>query len=302
MNSITYLKRIFPLRAAIIALAMGLVIGGVASTALPSSAQEPPALLPLLPPLHIVTFQVEAAAAAQYDEALTVLDFEPNAATYERRHDGMAFFSVVDGAVTLRKDAKDTVYTKGQSFRQDPGAYYSIANKTSAKARIITTTLTSPGSAAEANHPDAVRPAILPTIAFFGKATFNSVSARFSHNHAIFEFPPRGGSGAHIHPAGQGIQIVMSGEVRQRLLTGDVLLKPGDVFIDVPNRPVSHENAGSQGQVSVVAYIFAPGPPAALPAVIPGVMPLPAPAAPGAAPAPPAPAISPPRTGDGGLK
>jgi quercetin dioxygenase-like cupin family protein len=105
----------------------------LASSAAPSSAQEPPALLPASPPSHVAVFQVEAPAPAQYDEALSVQDFEPNAWTYERRHEGMAFFSVVDGAVTVRKDGKDTVYGKGQSFRQDAGVYYSIGNKANAR-------------------------------------------------------------------------------------------------------------------------------------------------------------------------
>ncbi len=79
------------------------------------AAEDPPALLPPSPPSHVAAFQVEAAAPAQYEQTLTMLDFEPNAWTMERRHDGMAFFSVVEGAVTVRKDGKDSIYTRGQS-------------------------------------------------------------------------------------------------------------------------------------------------------------------------------------------
>src|SRR6266508_3491640 len=76
------------------ARALALILAGsiaaLASSAVPMSAQEPPALLPASPPSHFVTFQVETPGQAQYDEALTLQDFEPGAWTYERQHDGMA--------------------------------------------------------------------------------------------------------------------------------------------------------------------------------------------------------------------
>jgi quercetin dioxygenase-like cupin family protein len=149
----------------------------------------------------------------------------------------------------------------------------------------------------------------LAETAFFGEATFNTIPARFSLNQLIIDFRPGAGSGAHSHPAGQGLVIVMAGEGRQRLLTGDVIQKVGDVFVDTPNRAVSHENNGSQTMTVVVSYVFAAGPPAALPASIPGVPALVVAGPPGASQPPvgaPAasqpPAIRAPATGDAGLR
>lgn len=97
------------LRHALTAMAMaGLALAAVSSAA----AEDPPALLPPSPPSHFVLFTVEAPAA-QYEETLLLQDFEPGAWTTERRHDGMAFFSVLEGAVTMRKAGKDTLYAKG---------------------------------------------------------------------------------------------------------------------------------------------------------------------------------------------
>jgi quercetin dioxygenase-like cupin family protein len=72
-----------------------------------------------------------------------------------------------------------------------------------------------------------VRPGVLPTTAFSGKATFTNVPARFSINQVILDFRAGAGSGAHSHPSGQGLVIVMSGEHRHRLLTGDVVQRVG---------------------------------------------------------------------------
>jgi quercetin dioxygenase-like cupin family protein len=258
-------------------------------------AQEPPPLLPSPPPSHNVIFQVEAASPAQYDEELSVVDFEAGAWTYQRKHDGLSFFSVADGTLTLRTDGKDVAYTKGQSFRQTAGAYYAVGNLGSGKARLIVTTLTSPGLVAATNHPQADRPAKLAVTAFTGKATLTTIPANFVLNQAIFEFRPGAGSGAHVHPSGQGLQIVMSGEQRHKVLGGEIVQKPGEVLHDLANRPISHENRGSEPMTDVVSYVFY-GMPAAIPASLPGVQPLPS------APSAAAPAITPPRTGDAGLQ
>jgi quercetin dioxygenase-like cupin family protein len=306
------MKKLFPVRSplpcgrigrGLVVLLAGSLAGFAAATA-PVFSQEPQPLLPAAPPSHNVVFQVETPAAAQYDEELSVLDFDPGAWTYERKHDGTAFFSVVDGSLTVRADSKDTVYRRGESFRQDVGKYYSIGNQGNAKARLIVTTLTSPGLSAVELHPEAARPTRLPITSFTGKATLTTIPARFTLNQAIFEFQPGAGSGAHIHPSGQGLQIVMNGQQRHRLLTGDIVQGPGDVLHDLPNRPISHENRGSEPMVDVVSYVFY-GTPAAVPASIPGVQPLPAPATGAQAPSgqqvAQLPAVRPPTTGSGGL-
>jgi len=286
--------------------AASLVVGlaAAAGSAAPAFSQQPPMLLPPSPPSHFILFQVEAPAPAQYEEALSVLDFEPGAWTYERKHNGMAFFSVSEGTVTSRRDGKDTLYTRGESFRQDAGVFYSVGNTGAVRARLVQTTLTSPSLEAEADHPSATRPAKLPTTAFSGKTTFGNVPARFSLNQLIIEFRPGAGSGAHSHPAGQGLVIVMAGEHRHRLLGRDVTQKAGESFVDGPaGRPVSHENHGTEMLRVVGSYVFW-GMPAAVPESIPGVAPLPAPAAPATAPAAapaPLPAVRPPSTGDAGL-
>lgn len=174
---------------------------------------------------------------------------------------------------------------------------------TNARARLITTVLSEPGAPAEIAHPDAVRPTNMPRTAFSGSTTLNTVAARFTLNQLILDFRPGAGSGAHVHPAAQGLAIVIAGEQRNRLLNGEIVVqKTGDVFVDNPNRPVSHENNGSTMLTVLASYVGTTGAPPAVPASIPGVMPLPAP--PGPVPATPASAstFSPPNTGDGGLR
>ena len=264
--------------AGAVVLAAGLLLGFAASGAVPlqAVADEPPALLPPSAPSHVAVFQVETAAPAQYDEVLSVVDFEPGAWTYEHSYNGMAFFSVAEGTLTLRDAGKDTSYGRGQSFRRDRGAPFAIGNETTARARLIVTVLASPGAAGEARESDAAKPSRLPVTAFTGKTTLTTVPTRFILNQAIFEFRAGAGSGAHTHPASQGLQIVMSGEQVHRLSTGDVVQRPGDVFHDLASRPVSHENRGREPMVDVVSYVFWDNPPA-VPASLPGVAPLPIP-------------------------
>jgi quercetin dioxygenase-like cupin family protein len=250
-------------------------------TAAPAFAEDAPQLLPPSPPSHLVVFTVEAPGPAQYEETVVLQDFEPGAWTVERRHDGMAFFSVLDGAIAVKKAGKVTLYARGQSFRIDAGEYYSAGNISNAGARLITTTLTEPGAPSDAPHPDADRPLKTPSTAASGHTTLNTVGGRFTLNQLILSFRPGAGSGAHVHPEGQGIAIVIEGEQRNRLLDGEIVLqKLGDAFVDRPNRPVSHENNGSTMLTVLASYVFNAGTPPGLPAVIPGVMPLPAPPAP----------------------
>lgn len=266
-----------------------------------SRAQQPPSLLPISPPSHFALFQVEARAPAQYEQELSVLDFEPGAWTYERRHNGMAFFSVVEGSITLRQGGRETSYVRGETFRQNPGFFYSMGNAGNNRTRVIVTTLTPPGQPAEANHPEAARPSRLPAIAFIGKTTWGNVPERFTLNQLIVDFQPGAGSGAHYHPAGHGLVIVMAGEHVHRLEGRDVIQKVGESFVDGPaGRPVSHENQGRE-TLRVVASYMNWGTPPSVPASIPGVAPPPAPPAAAATPAPALPQVRPPATGDGGL-
>ncbi len=234
-----------------------------------------PALLPISPPRLVSVFPATApnTDTDAYDISLSILDLVPGAATPLQSRPGQLFATVVEGTVTISGAGDETVYGLGDKFTVEPYVVGSMTNAGDDPARLFVTVLSSPGAPDELDQPDSPAPALLPNVVFAGRTTIAAVQGQLVLSQGIFDFVPGAGSGAHSH-GGAGIVIVMSGEMTQRIPGGDVKQGVGDVFTEVPGRPVDHRNFGTETATVATSYLTPAGGPAAVPATLAGSPPL----------------------------
>ena len=266
--------------------AIASAIGLVAFTLIHASsaiAQSPPS------PSNrfIATFSVAAQAPAQYEIFQTILDFAPGAATREHSHGGPEFVTVIEGQLTRVKGSVETVFTAGQTFQEDVGTYFTVANRGNARAMAFATILLSPGQPVTINHGDRPIPGQQPRTIASSRTTVPTQPAELDLQQRIIDFSAGAYAGPHRH-SGPLLITQLSGEVVSRAGDIEIRQQPGGTYVEAAGVEAEHRNVGRETATVAVTFLLPRGAPPAVPVVQT------LPAAPGS--------IIPPRTGDGGIR
>lgn len=72
-----------------------------------------------------------------FTELVRVIDFPPGSGTGLHKHGGPTFILMIDGALALRQDGKDTVYDTGESWMEMPDTVHEAFNAGDTLARCI---------------------------------------------------------------------------------------------------------------------------------------------------------------------
>jgi len=281
MTTVPLLRlRMTGLAAAILAI----VIAGLVSGA-PVGAQTPPGPVSRFPasPFAIV------AAPAQYEVYQTVLEFRPGAKTREHTHGGPEFVTVVEGQLTRIKDGVETLFLPGQTFREEQGTFFTVANMGTLTARAFATILLSPGQPVTLNHPDRPVPGQVPTAVSVSRTTVGTQPAEFSLIQQIIDFAPGAYAPRHRH---NGVVLIsqLSGTILTRVGDAEIRQTAGGTYLENEGIAANHRNVGQETATVVVTFLVPRGrPPATAEASAPVAQAI-------------VPQILPPRTGDGGLR
>ncbi len=246
----------------------------------PAVAEDPPR-----PAQRMASSFPVSAAPAQYELSEQVLDFAPGAATRLHQHGGKAYVTVIEGQVIFRQGGVETVYNRGQSFTEEAWSFHTLVNKSGVKARIFITVLHSPGQTRILSHPDSTAPDIAPALVAAGSVVLRTQPAEFTLTQAVVDF----GAGAFQplhHHGGDGLVLVIDGEVAFTADGREQRLKPGQSFPDI-GAPHDARNVAAGTSTTVVTFLIRKGEPQTT------FLNAPAPSAP--------PSVRPPSTGDGGL-
>jgi quercetin dioxygenase-like cupin family protein len=271
-----------PLRV-VLAVALAAMLAGVFMYSGRAAGQEAPR-----PPSsrYVSTFSVTAPAPAQYEIVQTILDFAPGAITREHTHGGPEFVTVVEGTLTRIKGGVETTFTAGQSFREEAGGYFAVANRGSAKARAFATILLTPGQPVTINHADHAVPGLLPVTVAFSRTTVVTQPADFDLQQRIIDFGPGAYAGPHRHP-GPLLITQLSGEIVSKSGSVEVRQRAGGTYVESAGVTAEHHNPGSETATVAVTFLLPRGAPPAVPVQSPATT---------------APSISPPNTGDAGIR
>jgi quercetin dioxygenase-like cupin family protein len=244
-----------------------------------AGAQEPPR-----PTQRIVSSFDVSLVPGQYDVINQILDFPPGAATRLHQHGGQAFVTVLEGQVTRREGTVETVFGPGQTFIELPHTLHTVTNKGSVNARVFASFLLVPGARQTIDYPGVPAPAVSPKAAFVRRTTLNTQPGEFTLTQAIVDFAPGAFQPPHRH-GGQGLVMMIDGEVAFTNSAGEVRLKPGGIFADIGD-PHDALNVASGTSTTAVTFLIRKGErQTTLLTATAGA----------------GPAIQPPATGDGGL-
>jgi quercetin dioxygenase-like cupin family protein len=270
------------LRPAAIFAAVALTASSVLTGVGPAAGQEPP-----VPPSnrYVTTFPINAAAPAQYEIFQYILDFPSGAVTREHTHGGPEFVTVVEGQLTRIKNGVSTTFATGQSFREEKGTYFAVANTGSVKARAFATILLSPGQQLTVNNAERPLPGLLPTTVASSRTTVPLQPAEFDLQQRIIDFGPGAYAGPHRHP-GPLLITQLSGEIVSKADGVEVKQTPGGTYVETAGVVAEHRNAGRETATVAVTFLLPRGAPPAVSAAAPAA----------------APPITPPNTGDGGIR
>lgn len=182
-----------------------------------------------------------------------VVDLEPGAAFPLHHHGGTVFAMVLEGELTLEQDGNQTIYVAGDSWLETPSDIHFAFNATDSIVRALATVLLPPGNEVTIVEPDAVAPAIGPSIPMQAVFPDVIVDGPFKGVQVVLEFAPGAGMPMHSH-GGPVVILVLDGEITLRENGEEVIYGAGDSWLEMPN---VHHEAFNNGDVPVhVAATF----------------------------------------------
>jgi len=221
-------------------------------SAQPAAGEEPPR-----PTQRIASSFNVSIVPGQYDVVNQILDFPQGAATRLHQHGGQAFVTVIEGKVTRREGNIESTFGPGQTFIEVPGALHTVTNKGSVRARVFASFLLSPGAPQTINHLGEAAPGVSPTATFLARTTLNTQPGELTLTQAIVDFAPGAVQPLHRH-GGQGLVMVIDGEVAFTNSGGEVRLKPGGTFADLGD-PHDARNLSPGTSTTAVTFLVRKG-------------------------------------------
>ncbi len=102
---------------------------------------------------------------AQFDLIHQVLDLAPSASTPDESYGGQSLWLVMDGSLTVRMNGTAKTYKAGESWSNDAGQAFAVANTTGEKASVAVSVLLPRGASlvTQQSPVDAPTPSTLPT-------------------------------------------------------------------------------------------------------------------------------------------
>jgi len=248
--------RATPQAHTVLAKAAFLLVAAVAATlgTTLSAGQEPPR-----PSQRFLSTFPVSAAPAQYELVEQILGFPPGAATRLHQHGGRAFVTVLEGQVIRREGDIESAFGPGQTFIEEAGAFHTVSNKGTVRARVFASFLLSPGQPQTINHPSSPAPALLPIVAYLGRTTLGTQPSEFTLTQAVVEFSPGAYQPRHRH-GGPGLVMVIDGEIAFGTDSGELRRKPGETFEDV-GAPHDARNVAAGSSTTVVTFLIRRGEP-----------------------------------------
>jgi quercetin dioxygenase-like cupin family protein len=253
------------------------VVGWLASLAI-ASGQVPPTTV------SSVTF-AGVTPPADIELVQEIIDFAPGAWTPPQARGGELFVTVMEGQIARRSGPEMGYTESARSFRVPRGELHMLGNPSeSSRARIFASTLLPSGANLTTNQVDAAIPLVAPTVAMTSRVHAPSLPPSISVIQVVWDFQPGAATPPHTHH-GFFLVTVVDGQLGRITLEDgrEQAYGRGQQFTEAPGRADDAivRNASTGISRNVFTVLTSQVPPSTN--------------------LPPAPTISLPRTGEGGL-